>query len=89
MKVEIDKSFKKDLKKLKNSSLNKKVAELIETLTGLDSPKEISDIKKLKGEKHLYRIRIGEYRLGLEILEDRLTLIRCLHRKDIYKHFPK
>jgi mRNA interferase RelE/StbE len=76
MKVEIDKSFKKDLKKLKNSSLNKNIAQLIETLSGIDSPKEISGIKKLKGEKHLYRVRIGEYRLGLEIMDDRLTLIR-------------
>jgi len=85
----IDKSFEKDIKKQKDPSLNKKVLKLIEKLQKVDSLDQIPSVKKLTGEESLYRIRIGDYRIGLELQESKITLIRCLHRKDIYKYFPK
>ena len=85
----IDKSFEKDIRKQKDPSLNKKVLKLIEKLQKIDSRHQIPSIKKLTGENNFYRIRIGDYRIGLEIVGSKITLIRCLHRKDIYKYFPK
>ncbi|WP_079720471.1 type II toxin-antitoxin system RelE family toxin [Salegentibacter holothuriorum] len=47
-------------------------------------------IKKLKGFKDFYRIRIGDYRLGVKKLTDQeILLVRFLQRKEIYKYFPK
>ena len=46
------------------------------------------DLKKLKGAKNFYRVRMGSYRLGMIIKGEEVTLIRLLHRKDIYKFFP-
>ncbi|MAY82662.1 MAG: plasmid stabilization protein [Flavobacteriales bacterium] len=89
MILQVDKSFEKDIKKQKDPSLNKRVLKLIEKLQKNDSIDQISSIKKLAGEESLYRIRIGDYRIGLELQEGKITLIRCLHRKDIYKYFPK
>jgi hypothetical protein len=44
----------------------------------------------MQGFKTFYRIRIGDYRMGVE-LEDTSTLrfIVVLHHKDIYKKFPQ
>jgi mRNA interferase RelE/StbE len=35
-----------------------------------------------------YRVRIGDYRIGLELAGDELIFVRCLHRKEIYRYFP-
>ena len=55
----------------------------------VDNIKAIKNIKKLKGHHDFYRIRIGDYRIGLESKNKTIELIRFLHRKDIYKYFPK
>ena len=44
--------------------------------------------RKVKGEKKFYRIRVGDYRLGVKIEGETVTFIRFLHRKDIYRYFP-
>jgi mRNA interferase RelE/StbE len=51
--------------------------------------KEIGNLEKLKGFNNEYRIKIGDYRIGLIIENKKVTFIRFLHRKDIYKYFPK
>ncbi|MGI8952418.1 MAG: type II toxin-antitoxin system RelE family toxin [Chitinophagaceae bacterium] len=48
----------------------------------------IGNLKKLKGYKEYYRIRVGNYRIGLQIQNDVVTFAAFLHRKDIYKKFP-
>ncbi|NET53630.1 MAG: type II toxin-antitoxin system RelE/ParE family toxin [Merismopedia sp. SIO2A8] len=42
---------------------------------------------KLKGLDNSYRIRIGDYRLCYEVKDKELiiTLLRCMHRKEVYK----
>ncbi|WP_417909752.1 type II toxin-antitoxin system RelE family toxin [Candidatus Electronema sp. PJ] len=45
-------------------------------------------MKKLKGYDTFYRVRIGDYRIGLKLAEDGLIFVRCLHRKEIYRYFP-
>jgi len=34
-----------------------------------------------------WRIKIGDYRIGVEIKKDTVIFVRILHRKDIYKYF--
>ncbi len=41
-----------------------------------------------QGYDEYYRIRIGDYRLGIKVKKDSIEMLRCLHRKDIYKKFP-
>ena len=45
------------------------------------------DSKKIKGEKELYRLRLGDYRILCFFQNLALTVlvIRVGHRKDIYK----
>ncbi|WP_218651862.1 type II toxin-antitoxin system RelE/ParE family toxin [Nostoc sp. C052] len=50
---------------------------------------EITNLKKLQGYENAYRIRVGDYRIGL-IFDGEIVLFqRVLHRKDIYRYFPK
>ena len=48
----------------------------------------IVNLKKLKGFKTAYRIRIGDYRIGVFIDGDIVEFARVVHRKDIYRLFP-
>jgi mRNA interferase RelE/StbE len=51
---------------------------------------EMPHSKKIECYSVFYRIRIGDYRLGLEkISANELALIRFLHRKEIYRYFPR
>ena len=48
------------------------------------------DLRRLRNPslaRH-YRIRIGEYRLGITQDGDAIILRRLLHRSEIYRNFP-
>jgi len=88
MIVKIDKSFAKDVEKINSQSMNKK---LFKVITGIQKASKISDIsnlKKIHGTKNYYRIRIGDYRIGIIIIKEEVQMVRLLHRKDVYKYFP-
>lgn len=88
MKLQFEKSFLKDIEKLNDKSIAIKLkAKLIELEEQSDLT-SVQNIKKLKGHKVYYRLKIGDYRLGFSYEEGELNIIRFLHRKDIYKLFP-
>jgi len=89
MIVKIDKSFQKDVRKLNHSTLNQKIAIIIQQIKTASSISEIKNLKKLSISQNAFRIRVGHYRLGLIIVDAEVRFIRCLHRKEIYKFFPK
>ena len=65
--------------------------ELIRFLVKWDVARDISEIpnlKKLKSDGDYYRIRIGDYRLGLIIENGTIIFVRLLHRSEIYRYFP-
>ena len=88
MKVEFRNSFANDLKSIRDKALLERVRKAIEETERAPSPFEISNLKKLKGRGDYYRIRIGEYRIGIAFTEVALVFVRFLNRKDIYKYFP-
>ena len=88
MNVRIDKSFEKDIKKVKDKKLLTKIANTIEQVQTATNSDGIKNIKKLKGSNSYYHIRIGNYRIGVLIEADMVDFIRFLPRKDIYTYFP-
>lgn len=70
MIVEFDKSFEKSLEKLKDHSLFPKVERIILTIEKTDSLRQLKNITKLAGYKAYYRIKINEYRLGFEKIDE-------------------
>jgi mRNA interferase RelE/StbE len=89
MKIEFDKSFSKSLNKVQDSLVKNKIEQIINEFDRADSITEIKNIKKLAGFKNYYRIRIGDYRLGIESTDQNIArFIVIAHRKDIYRIFP-
>jgi len=87
MMVEFLSSFNRDIGKLSQSVKND-VAHAIAEVEEATKLAETGNLKKLKGFKNVYRIRIGEYRIGLFIEKGTVEFARIVHRKDIYKVFP-
>ncbi len=58
----------------------------IENISSLSALRR--DLTKLKGGKNFWRIKIGDYRVGIEVEGDTVILVRILRRKDIYRYFP-
>lgn len=88
MQVKYNRAFIKDIKQLPPE-----IKEDVERLSLYEIPKlkditEIKNLKKIKGHPSFYRIRIGDYRLGIEYRETTVVFMRVLHRKDIYRYFP-
>ncbi|MEO1801529.1 MAG: type II toxin-antitoxin system RelE/ParE family toxin [Cyanobacteria bacterium J06629_2] len=54
------------------------------------NPFDLGYMKKMKGYKDKYKIRVGDYRVGLTIDKNSQTIIcqRVAHRREIYKIFP-
>ena len=88
MKVEFKRSFLRDLKKVKDKSLKGRIRQIIELVEQAQSPQEIANLRKLRGGSNYFRIRVGDYRIGLIIESDIVIFVRLLHRKDIYRYFP-
>lgn len=80
--------FSKDLSKINQQKILADIKKTILQIEQIKSISEISNLKKLKGHKIVYRIKIGDYRIGLFIENNIVEFARILHRKDIYNIFP-
>lgn len=88
MKVVFRDSFAKDLKSVKDKGLLNRVREVIEAVEKGDSLAGLPNLKKLKGAGNYFRLRVGDYRIGMSLENDTVIFVRFLNRKDIYKYFP-
>jgi mRNA interferase RelE/StbE len=80
MKYDYENSYLRDAKKLPES-----LREPLQNV--ILSVKDVPNLKKLSGYKNVYRIRVGEYRIGLYVEEDTVVFTRILPRKEIYRFF--
>jgi len=88
MKTLYEKSFGRDLKKVKDKRLLKQVQKVIAQVESATSLQDLQNVKKLEGYQTYYRIKVGEYRMGIEVLEGQVIFVCFLNRKDIYRYFP-
>jgi mRNA interferase RelE/StbE len=88
MKIKFESKFEKDLRNIKDKKLLSKIKEVILECKAVQTFNELKNIKKMQGYQTFYRLKIGDYRVGIEIVNDELIFVRLLHRKDIYRFFP-
>ena len=82
-KILFAKSAAKDYKSI-YEPIKSQIDEVLYKLEqlGTDSP----NMKPLTGEfKGYYRIRSGDYRIVFYLLEEEITIVSILHRKEVYK----
>lgn len=88
MKVRFKESFARDLRNLKDKALLDRIRALIESVEKAESLADVAGLKKLRGGGTHYRIRVGDYRVGLAVEEDVVAFVRVLHRREVYRYFP-
>jgi mRNA interferase RelE/StbE len=85
-------SFLRELKALRSTpyfkTINTLVFEEIPKLAGLTDIKNVKNVKNLQGYENAYRIKVGDYRIGVIFGGKTVTFCRVLHRKEIYRYFP-
>ena len=81
MEIKIRKTAIKDLKKISPEQKQK----IHEKILSLEEFPEVTNIKKLTNFEPAYRLRIGNYRVLFDVVDDCIIIGRVLHRKDSYK----
>lgn len=88
MKIVFLARFHKDLDKIGEKYVKEKLIRVIEEFESTENLRDIRNIKKLAGDKISYRIRLGDYRIGIYCENGIAEFARIVHRKEIYKVFP-
>jgi Cytotoxic translational repressor of toxin-antitoxin stability system len=89
LQVAFTKTFLKDLAKVFPANRRKQIEHFVfEELQNINSLEEIGSAEKMTGHKNFYKIRFGDYRIGIYKSEHNIELRRVLNRKEIYKYFP-
>lgn len=87
--VEYTRKFLKELAALPVEIQSRIEPIVFEALESID-PFELGYLEKMKGYPDKYKIRIGDYRVGITLNKKSHTIIceRIAHRRDIYRIFP-
>jgi mRNA interferase RelE/StbE len=88
VKVVFRRSFERDLRVISDRRTLDKIRYAIEAVEKAEALTDVSGLKKIRGTQGYFRIRIGDYRVGIAVEGDVVEFVRVLHRKDIYRYFP-
>jgi len=88
MQTAFTQKFKKQVDSCKDKHIRKKLLSVIDEIASAENLLYVKHIKKLKGSKSCYRVRVGDFRIGLTIDQETVVFAAFDHRSDIYKYFP-
>ena len=88
MNTRFRESFAEDLSALTDARLLRRIRRVIEQVEAATTFQQVPNLKRLEARGKYYRIRVGNYRLGLVFEDGAVTFVRCLDRKEIYRSFP-
>jgi len=80
MKIKLRKSAIKDLKSISEPYKSKLHTKILE----LQKFPNLQNIKKLTNFEPAYRLRVGNYRVLFDVVEDTIIIGRVLHRQNSY-----
>jgi len=81
--IDIKPSARRELENLSD----RLIARLVAKIEGLTANPRPSGCRKLRGYRDLWRIRVGDYRVGYIVDDDRkvASVTRIAHRRDVYE----
>jgi mRNA interferase RelE/StbE len=88
MHVEFRPLFVRDLRAFKDRKLRQRIEAVIREVEAANSLAELRNIKAIQSNPNFYRLKVGDYRLGVYVKDDVVAFVRVLHRKEIYRYFP-
>ena len=81
-------SFLRDVRKLRDPDLLARIRSVVEAIEAARDLRDVPDLKKLSSVSGFYRVRVGDYRVGVASDGTEVEFVRVLHRRDIYRAFP-
>ena len=81
-------SFDADLSAITDAALLGRIKKVIEQVEAARTFQQVPNLRRLDAKGKYYRIRVGDYRVGFVFEHGAVTFVRCLNRKEIYRHFP-
>ena len=84
-------SFLKDLSRIQPKKTRDNIERIVfEQIPNMDNPFLYKGLKSMKGYHGFYKIRVGNYRIGIYANQKskKFEFCRILLRKDIYRYFP-
>lgn len=88
MQIEFTRKFQKQIDSCTDKRIKLKIAEIIREIIQTESMIGFNNLKKLAGYTNSYRIRLGQYRIGITIDKETVIFAAFDHRSAIYKYFP-
>ncbi len=89
-KVELDEAVQRDLRKLDPQVARRILTYLHERIASLVSPRELGEALQGSRLGHLWRYRVGDWRIVAEIRDHALCIlvVRVDHRNKVYRNQP-
>ncbi|MBL1262425.1 type II toxin-antitoxin system RelE family toxin [Candidatus Methylomicrobium oryzae] len=88
MEVRYNKKFLKQLASVPSETRVKIEGFVFDELISASSIFSLGKIEKMQGYHGFYKVRFGNYRVGLAIENEVVIVKTVMHRRDIYKFFP-
>ena len=89
MDFETSKQFDKLVFKIKDQSVKLRLKKIIEKVASAKKLEEIPNITPIVGHPNYYRIKFGDYRIGVSLEENTLWFLYFGKRDEsTYKKFP-
>ena len=87
MEIRRERRFTLDLRRVRSDQMQRRVRRKLAEMEAAPSLAHVSSVEKMAGSENHYRIRIGNYRLGLE-MDGETAILQSAPRDQIYRTFP-
>ena len=87
MQIELTRKFQKQVENCNDKHIKSKILAIVQAVIASENLNEFPNLKKLTGYKNFYRIRLGNFRIGLVIEDKTIVFAAFDHRSDIYKYY--
>ena len=88
MEIIFTRQFEKEIGKITDKKLARNIENTIFAVQRASVLSDIVGLKKLHGHSNAYRIRLGNYRIGLYVDHNVVEFSCFMNRNEIYKYFP-
>lgn len=88
MEIRYSRNFIRDIRRVKDASIRRRVDRALDDLEAASTVSEVAAARRIASDRRHYRIRIGDYRLSFALDGNAVTLMRFMHRRQIYRYFP-
>ena len=88
MEIRRERRFARDLRRVRSDQIQRRVRRKLEEMEAAPSLAQVRGVKKIADSENHYRVRVGDYRIGLEMDGEIAILQRFGARDGFYRGFP-